>query len=430
MNSLAFFAMLLYFIIYSLGAPIQYVASLIGVQSLVTFSKVALPGILILLGLVKIFLRMEINKKVFSLTLLVIMSLLIAYFSRLPLVQIVYGLKTFMPFFGVYFYFFYFYKKKKDFKFLYRLMIPVTFLGLFVDKFIDFPWSNISIEVGGIEREISRSWETFGVERLAGFQTASYDSAILIVILITLFGISTFNKAEKSKKIRLYDSFLFLLGIYSIYLTTFKSAYVFIFVYLCFGLLKKYYNKTTQREKKFAGFLMKLTLLCLFLYSLIPPILSIMGINFFSKVGQSSNFMSNYLFKSYGIRMMHTWPDALKLLDLASFSGWFGRGIGGVGTAQQYAEPLVYNAGDNFFLFIFITFGVLAIPLVLALLKLLLKMNFTENNWFIMGCLLLIIFTFGATINFIDSPFLMSISGALLALYTNFYYNKLLKNNS
>ncbi|NGY75598.1 hypothetical protein F6Y02_02030 [Bacillus megaterium] len=68
-----------------------------------------------------------------------------------------------------------------------------------MDKFIDFPWSNISIEVGGIEREISRSWETFGVERLAGFQTASYDSAILIVILITLFGISTFNKAEKSK---------------------------------------------------------------------------------------------------------------------------------------------------------------------------------------------------------------------------------------
>lgn len=430
MNRLAFFAMLLYFIVYSLGAPIQYLGSLIGLQSLVTFSKVALPGILVLLGLAKIFLSMEINRKIFLLILLVITSLLIAFFNRLPLVQTVYGLKTFMPFFGVYFYFFYFYKRKKDFKFLYRLMIPIIFLGLFVDKFIDFPWSNISIQVGGVERAISRSWETFGVERLAGFQTASYDSAVLIVILITLFGVSTFNNPEKLIKFRLYDSFLFLLAIYSIYLTTFKSAYMFIVVYLGFGLLKKYYNKTTHQEKNFAGFLMKLTLLCLFLYSLIPPILSIMGVNFFSQVGQSSNFISNYLFKSYGIRMMDTWPDALKLLDSASFSGLFGRGIGGIGTAQQYAEPLEYNAGDNFFLFLFITFGILAIPLVFALLKFLLKIDFTKNNWFIMGCLLLIIFSFGATINFIDSPFLMSIAGALLALYTNFYHSKILRKNS
>jgi hypothetical protein len=67
---------------------------------------------------------------------------------------------------------------------------------------------------------------------------------------------------------------------------------------------------------------------------------------------------------SYEDRLRNMWPEAF---DLWLHNGTFltGRGLGGLGTAQTYFESPLFNAGDNLHLYIFVTLGVLAAPLIL-----------------------------------------------------------------
>jgi hypothetical protein len=417
MRRFAFIIMFSYFLLYSFDAPLQYFSILIGLQPLFIFLKLVLPLLLIILGFIKVILNQRIEKKLFYIILLSFFAIIIGLFNGLPFIQIAYGIKTLMPLLASFFYFAYFYKGEYDFKILFRILMPIVIIGLLLDKFVDLPWSDISYQIGNYERQVSRSWETFGIERLSGFQAASYDSAVLIVILIILHGISEFIKPTSQWVMRFLDSILLLSAVYGIYLTTFKSAYLFVIVYIMFNVIKNYYKKTNNQEKKFAGFLMKTILLLVFLYGLLPPTLSVLGFSLFNFYNTNSNFLINFLFKSYSVRMQETWPNATDLLDFARFGGFLGRGIGGIGTAQKYAEPFMYNPGDNLFIFLFITIGILTVPLIIAFLRLIIGLNFLKNDWFILSCMLLLIFCFGATINFVDSPLLMAIVGSLLALY-------------
>lgn len=59
------------------------------------------------------------------------------------------------------------------------------------------------------------------------------------------------------------------------------------------------------------------------------------------------------------------WPDSLHLLTLdGSWHWWVERGLGGIGVAQQYLEPVCYLAGDNLFVYVVVSLG---LPLVLLL---------------------------------------------------------------
>jgi hypothetical protein len=59
---------------------------------------------------------------------------------------------------------------------------------------------------------------------------------------------------------------------------------------------------------------------------------------------------------SFEQRVTATWPDGLALPSRGGH--WLtGRGLGGIGVAQMYFEPSIFNSGDNFFVYLWGAFG-------------------------------------------------------------------------
>ena len=303
------------------------------------------------------------------------------------------------------------------FKKLFRVLLPIVVLGVLADKFFTFPWEGLSYQVGDIEYQISREWETFGVVRLSGLQRASYDCAIMISLLLVLDCIymSIYGR-EKSVIYRCYDMILWIAAAYGIYLTTFKSAYIFIVALVLYRLLIKLYKKMVRKYKFVVELILKFFLLCILVYALLPPILSIMGRELFDT--SDASFLYQFLFASYSVRMSVTWPKAVGLLDLAKFNGFLGRGIGGIGTAQQHGEKALYCAGDNVFIILYVILGVVSVIFILGIIITILKTKFTDKQGYIIYYLLILFLCFGATVSVLDSPMLMSGLGLLLACYT------------
>src|SRR5262249_44684862 len=70
---------------------------------------------------------------------------------------------------------------------------------------------------------------------------------------------------------------------------------------------------------------------------------------------------------SFMDRVDFMWPDAVSIWrDHGTLL--VGRGLGGIGFAQQATEWWRYNAADNMMLYLFVTFGLLAILYVVVFL--------------------------------------------------------------
>lgn len=411
MKKLASFSALLYLLFYVFAAPVQYLAALSGTTYILTAAKVGLPILIILIGIIYMFSDMKIPTRIFGLFVILAFSILVSIYNQLSLIQIGYGIKSYLPFFAYALYFAYL-SEKPNFVKMHRIITPLVVLGILWDKFAVMPWQDMTFLIGDVERSVSRSWETFGVERLAGFQNASYDAAVVLAGLLCLYFIDVFVFSKDYKKRRYLDIFLFFFSAYAIYLTTFKSAYLYLFALIIFVILAQVRNKLIIDTV----IAIKLLVLSTFAYCLLPPMIAYFGGSLVQI--KDSNYLINYIFKSYGIRMDITWPDAISLLNTSAFNGFLGRGIGGLGTAQQYGEPSLYNSGDNIFVFLLVTVGILVVPIILSLIKSIFSMNFMYSTWFIMFSLLILMFCIGATANIIDSPLLMSLLGAMLSIYT------------
>jgi hypothetical protein len=72
-------------------------------------------------------------------------------------------------------------------------------------------------------------------------------------------------------------------------------------------------------------------------------------------------------FGSFMERILDMWPKAFGLMDYAGQALW-GRGTGGIGTAQTYGEPLLINAADNLFVYLIVSFGILGVAYVAVFL--------------------------------------------------------------
>ncbi|MEI2463279.1 hypothetical protein [Niallia taxi] len=411
LRKLSSFLVIIWIVIYVLSAPIQFVASNIGLSSIIVILKALIPIILILFGIVNTLSKMEIGKQMATFLLILFLSICVAVLNNLNINQIAYGIKTFLPLLGLYSYMMII-KTVPDFKILFRLVSPIVILGVILDKFLTFPWTGQSYMVGNVERNISRSWETFGVERLSGFQSASYDTGIILTVFLMLYFLGDIIQ-KKAIKVTIFDGLLIILSIYAVYLTTFKSSYIFLVFYLILMVALHFY-KNSVKAKPYLSVFIRYYMLFVFCYSSIPPVLSYLGYNFF--VTNTNNFLLNFLFKSYSIRMTTTWPEAFSFLDLATFDGILGRGIGGIGTAQTYGE-LIYNAADNVFVYMIVTFGILSLPVLFWMLYIVFskKMQFLPRV--IMLKIFLLLLIYGATVSIVESPLVMSITGYLLALY-------------
>ena len=100
-----------------------------------------------------------------------------------------------------------------------------------------------------------------------------------------------------------------------------------------------------------------------------------LGVSYFSTPFGSSG--SSVLLNNSSLldRMSVTWPNALKLMshDNSLFTTFWGRGLSGIGAAQNLAnssyERNHYNPADNLFVFLFVSFGVGFLFFFLSLAK-------------------------------------------------------------
>lgn len=396
-------------------SPIRYLLYLGGVPQLIYIKDVIILFIL-LIGLLNIFLIKKINKIVLYIIILVMLGVVFSVINKLNVLQIIFGLKVFLPFLSGFIIAYYYPKVIYDIAKLSKYYLIISSIGIILDYFVNFPWKGLNYSIMSYEVEGNRSWTTFGIERLSGFQRSSFDAAIFMYILLLLNYI--YRSLNKPKGyINLFNFLLYLLGIISILLTTSKSSYIALLSLLIIILFIK---SSRYFKNSLSTWLTKAFLFILFLNGIIPPIISLIyQKNYHNKyISNVIYFISQekyqIYFASYLDRIYNTWPNSLDLL-FSSITPFFGRGIGGIGASQQFFEPLKYNFADNIYVYLFVTYGVFAVFLFLLIAGYVLKLKKIDKNNYIITLLLSTIFTFGATINYIESTTLLLFTGVFLA---------------
>jgi hypothetical protein len=103
----------------------------------------------------------------------------------------------------------------------------------------------------------------------------------------------------------------------------------------------------------------------------------------------------------------------------------FGRGLGGVGTAQDLFESNIYVSPDNLFLYLFAVFGILSVAAIVSLFIKLFNMKSWRGrekrmfyNYFI------VFFSYGIFSVSIENPFYIFFVGLSLSFLFLNNYNK------
>ncbi len=210
----------------------------------------------------------------------------------------------------------------------------VTVVGLVLDKFVlTFPWTGLSTVVGGLKVDVGHDWQTHGFDkRVGGFTRSSIHAALFLPLMSMLPLVS----------VRRW-SLRFLITAVTcgcVLLTTQKGALVgYLLVSVCF-LVGYNAIRGSLKAAYVAGLLLTFSL---------PPLLS--GITLPSSGGVFS-------LSSFAMRTAMTWPDAFRWISHNEVFP-FGVGLGGMGGAQRLYSPGEFNPGDNMFLFLYASFGVM-----------------------------------------------------------------------
>jgi len=272
-------------------------------------------------------------------------------------------------------------------------------LGVAIDALFDVPWTGSLYRLGDVEIEVSREWTTFGVERVAGFARASYEAAdqLLLLALPLMF-------LYRSRILKLT---LWLATGALIYLTTTKkTGGTFLLLTVLLPLMNSAIIPQLIRRVAVAA---------------VPIIVAAVGIGLpistFFIVYQLDfdSVLSMALFASFEERLTVVWPASLKLA-LEHGSAVLGRGIGGIGAAQQYFEPLAYMPGDSFYIYLYVTFGLLAFGFLAAYVASLARLDLRASPWnAMMWALGVAVLLNGWANNGLESPITASILGVTMA---------------
>lgn len=410
MKKIADFLITFYILVYVFEPVFQYFVSFMGASSLFVIFKNIIPIIVFAIC----FLKMLKNKLIYTRFLLIsgiiFFGVIIGILNNLSIIQVLFGIKVIIPFVALYLYIVC-YKPNVNFVYWYRLLIPIIVLGLLLDKFIDMPWANLIVRVGSMEQEVSRQWSTWGVERLAGFQSASFDSGSILSLLI-LFRFISMYIGEKAR-FNYVDLVILFVGLYGVYLTTFKAAYIYTIILCGITIAFTFYTRNVLIR-----ILTKMVTVLSLAYAIVPPIMSVWGGNL-SLNFLNGGFYYKYFFSSYGTRMLITWPDSFRLLEGSILDGLFGRGLGGIGTAQKFAEPTLYSPADNFFVFLYVSFGIVSLLIIFWMLKVIIFNRENVSKTYVISSLILLMSIFGGTSIFVESIVLFLGAGIILGQYTN-----------
>ena len=263
------------------------------------------------------------------------------------------------------------------------LYLWVTVLvGVVINNMLSYPWEGFSYSVGEVEVVSSREWENIGGgKRLAGFARASFDAGLQALLLGLIVALNL-----KSILLRMV---VWGLSFFTIYLTTSKGVYNMFFVLTPLAIA----------GHKVPSSVVRMWPVLIGLIGLLMPMTPLfMNVNFYIRDEQLAN-----LTFSFWDRLNDMWPNAWRLLEEHGHPLW-GRGLGGVGTAQTYFEPMRFNAADNLFMYWFVIWGWIALPGFLVLLLRTLRLNHRRSSQEAASfCMLLATFVYGITANVVES---------------------------
>ncbi len=264
--------------------------------------------------------------------------------------------------------------------------------GVLINVVYPWPWMGFEYTLAGLEIEGSRLWYTAGLVRLAGFSRASFDAANQILLLAAVLMVWARGWWRLA---------VWLISGVTIALTTSKTPVAIYFVLTLFWLTHRSAIPNVWR-------LLPIALAAI--SSMLP--LSTLLVDY-DLSSTREDPMQRLLFASVGDRLEMMWPDTLATV-LKYGNVLLGRGVGGIGMAQQYFEPVLWSSADNLVVYLYALFGILGIAsfvlyaLGLALFPVRDRISLLV---FVAG---LIVLLAGLTGNVLESPALGLLFGASL----------------
>jgi hypothetical protein len=262
-------------------------------------------------------------------------------------------------------------------------VIVLSVAGIAINYKVPYPWEGADFETVFGTNTQSKFWTSDGVRRLGGLARASYDAASIllcagVIVAATYRGV-------------FWRAVLMALAVAGIILTTSKGA-VLAMLALGGALL------LSQGGKRL-GVLRFCVLACTFAAVAAPLLSFVVDVH----MRQLSSGLA-WSLSSYVDRMENTWPAAFKLLkEHGNFI--VGRGIGGVGTAQQYGEGRLYSPADNIFVYWTLACGMLGWVYGGAiLLKLLHWDSHALSQRLMVYGFFVVIMTYGVSTNLMEQP--------------------------
>ena len=272
-------------------------------------------------------------------------------------------------------------------------------LGVVLDYLWEMPWTGLAYKLGEIEIEGSREWTTFGVDRVAGFARASYEAAdqlLLLALPLVLLGRS------KILKLLIWTA----TGVLIYLTTTKKTGGAFLILTLLMPLTSTMNVPALFRRTLTAS---------------MPVLVAAVGIGlpistfFVTYRLDLDSLWSQVLFASFEDRLTVVWPASLALA-LEHGSAVLGRGIGGIGAAQKYFEPLAFMPADNLFIYLYVTFGLLALAFVWVYAWNLAQLDPDHGAWSrLMWAVGIAVLLNGLTGNVMESPITATLLGISMA---------------
>lgn len=384
------------------GGVIRYYLSQVGLVELAY-----LPKIFVFVIGIWFFFKDGINSvgQIFVL-LFAAFELLWASMNGLSIKQYLFALWIVQPiFFGFFFYPLALDRWKTVSHYL-MIAFFVGVVGVFYTALFSYPWVDSGYSLGGQEIEAVRSWSTFEFDRPPGFTRMSVQAATYLLLTFLLIFPALYERSSY------FALFAWMLGIFAIAVTTTKVVVVAIFLAgLVFFIRKSVLTAVG------------ISLICL--VSMFLPFTSDMvryDIDY-------SSYWGKILLASLDMRLSLTWPITLDLLSqYGDFT--FGRGFGGLGSAERMFGSVATGESYNYFvvdlsvsdsypLYLYGNFGILGV--LIFIFQCLISVLLLRRDDLIqvsVGLCLLGIIIIGATTDVIEGPLVSLVMGmSLFALF-------------
>jgi hypothetical protein len=344
-------ALILFLLMQLNGGVVRWVLDMVGAAPLTYIPNLLMVGCTISILIYKLYFQ-KFTLGIFLFIALILLSLIVGIVTTNSVVQPVFGLWVLAPFmFGLTCAPAFMVKPPYRMLVLY-LMFFIAVGGVIVHSFVAYPWVGVSYQVGGVELEGAREWETSGgSQRLSGLARSSFDVAGQIVVAAGLLSL----RIPKG-------FFRFLLWIFCTVAVSLSTSKGILLALLMTVIASEALIRDTS-------WLLKFTFVMGIFWLFVPPM---MGWTMDWQEAARTD-IDNPLYGSFIDRMNDMWPRALELTTEHGLP-LLGRGLGGIGVPVSIFEPALANAGDNVFVYCYVLVGVLAIPIFMLGISTLLKL--------------------------------------------------------